>query len=254
MNLLAAASSPSAPTVPPPEQPWRGNLSLGNPALKPYLANQLDLSLEWYLGKRGLLAAAVFLKDVKNLVLTSYYDMPAEVTLADGSTRPITLAVAQPTNTEKATVKGIEAGFQYPFDFLPGPLKHLGMQVNYTHIWSDSVVLNQGQPALPLTGISKDTYNVTGYYDDGRFSVHAGYNYRSRWVQDPLSFFGDGSFVQGYGQLDLSTNFRINERFSLTASAVNVTQSAMRMVNRYGITRLYDLSGRRYYVGVRASF
>lgn len=254
MNLLAAASSPSAPTVPPPEQPWRGNLSLGNPALKPYLANQLDLSLEWYLGKRGLLAAAVFLKDVKNLVLTSYYDMPAEVTLADGSTRPITLAVAQPTNTEKATVKGIEAGFQYPFDFLPGPLKHLGMQVNYTHIWSDSVVLNQGQPALPLTGISKDTYNVTGYYDDGRFSVHAGYNYRSRWVQDPLSFFGDGSFVRGYGQLDLSTNFRINERFSLTASAVNVTQSALRMVNRYGITRLYDLSGRRYYVGVRASF
>src|SRR3546814_6459765 len=64
----------------------------------PYLANQFDLSFEWYLGKRGLLAAAVFVKDVKNLVLTSYYDMPAVVTQSDGSTRPITLAVAQPMN------------------------------------------------------------------------------------------------------------------------------------------------------------
>src|SRR3546814_5049753 len=44
-------------------------------------------------------SAAVFVKDVKNLVLTSYYDMPAVVTQSDGSTRPITLAVAQPMNT-----------------------------------------------------------------------------------------------------------------------------------------------------------
>ncbi len=254
MNLLAAASSPSAPTVPPPDQPWRGNLRLGNPDLKPYLANQFDLSLEYYIGRRGLAAVALFVKDVKNLVLTSYYDMPATVSFSDGTTRPITLAVAQPKNTEKATLKGIEAGFQYPLDFLPGPLQWLGVQVNYTHIWSDSVVLNEGQPALPLTGISKNTYNLTGYYDDGRFSFHAGYNYRSRWVQDPLSFFGDGSFVKGYGQLDMSANFRINDHFSITASAVNVTQSALHLVNRYGITRTYDLSGRRYYAGVRISF
>ncbi|MCM8730284.1 TonB-dependent receptor [Hephaestia sp. GCM10023244] len=254
MNLLAAASSPSAPTVPPPDQPWRGNLNLGNPALKPYLANQFDLSFEWYVGKRGLLAAAVFAKDVKNLVLTSYYDMPAVVTQSDGSTRPITLAVAQPKNTEKATVKGIEAGFQQALDFLPGPLSHLGIQVNYTHIWSDKVVLNQGQPALPLTGISKNTYNITGYYDDGRFSIHAGYNYRSRWVQDPLSFFGDGSFVNAYGQLDMSSSYRITDKISVLASVANVTQAGMHMVNKYDITRYYGLSGRRFNIGVRASF
>lgn len=253
MNLLAAASSPSAPTVPPIGVPWRGNLSLGNPDLKPYLANQLDLSFEWYLGKRGLLAAAVFVKDVNNLVLTSYYDMPATVTLGN-TTRDITLAVAQPKNAEKALIKGIEVGFQQSLDFLPGPLKHLGIQVNYTHIWSDDVVLNQGQPALPLTGISKDTYNVTGYYDDGKLAVHVGYNYRSRWVQDPTSYFGDGSFVKAYGQLDMLASYRITSNVSLTASVQNITQSALKLEDRYGITRLYDLSGRRFYAGVRTSF
>src|SRR3546814_11868760 len=88
--------------------------------------------------------------------------MPAVVTQSDGSTRPITLAVAQPMNTEKATLKGVEAGFQQALDFLPGPLSHLGFQVNYTHIWSDKVVLDRGHPALPLTGISKNTYNQIG--------------------------------------------------------------------------------------------
>jgi iron complex outermembrane receptor protein len=253
MNLLAAASSPSAPTVPPPGEPWRGNLTLGNPTLKPYLANQLDLSFEWYFGKRGLLAAAVFVKDVKNLVLTSYFDMPAVVTIA-GGTRDITLAVAQPKNAEKALIKGIEAGFQQSLDFLPGPLKHLGVQVNYTHIWSDSVVLNQGQPALPLTGISNNTYNITGYYDDGKLAVHIGYNYRSRWVQDPTSFFGDGSFVRPYGQLDMLASYRLTPSVSITGSVQNITQAALSLENRYGITRYYGLSGRRFYAGVRTSF
>lgn len=255
MNLLAAASSPNASSGPPPAgTPWVGTLSLGNPALKPFLANQFDLSLEWYTGRRGLIAAAVFVKDVKNLVLTSYYDQPAVVTIPGGDQRDITLSVAQPVNAESNTVKGIEAGLQQSLDFLPGPLKHLGIEANYTHIWSGSVVLNQGSPALPLTGISKNTYNVTGYYDDGSFSFHAGYNYRSQWVQDPLSFFGDGVFTKGYGQLDLSASLKLTNWASLTASAANVTRSALRQVDRYGITRLYDLSGRRYYAGVRISF
>src|SRR3546814_8572282 len=82
MNLLAAASSPSAPTVPPPDQEWRGNLRLGNPALKPYLANQFDLSFEWYLGKRGLLAAAVFVKDVRSEEHTSELQSPMRISYA----------------------------------------------------------------------------------------------------------------------------------------------------------------------------
>src|SRR3546814_12425914 len=95
--------------------------------------------------------------------------MPAVVTQSDGSTRPITLAVAQPMNTDKATLKGVEAGFQQALDFLPGPLSHLGFQVNYPHIWSATMVLDQGHPALPLTGISTTSYHLTGYYDHCRF-------------------------------------------------------------------------------------
>jgi len=256
MNLLGQASSPNASSGPPPVgTTWRGTLTRGNPDLKPYLSDQLDLSFEWYFGRQNMLGAAVFLKEVKNLVLTNYSDQNATVTLYPSTTtRDITLSVAQPVNAETTTIKGLEIGYQHALTFLPGFLGKTGIRANWTHIWYGSVVLNQGSPAVPLTGISADTYNVGAYYDDGTFSVHAGYNYRSRWVQDPLSFFGDGIFTEGYGQLDLAANYRITPNLSLNAWVINATESALRQTNRYGITRLYELSGRRFTLGVRANF
>lgn len=255
MNLLAAASSPNASSGPPPSGTWRGTLNRGNPDLKPYLSDQADLSLEYYFGRQNMIGAAVFVKRVQNLVLTNYSDQTVNVTLNGTNTvLPMTLAVAQPVNAETSTIKGLEVGYQQSLNFLPGPLGKLGVRANWTHIWYGNVVLNQGSPAVPLTGISKDTYNVGAYYDDGTFSLHAGYNYRSRWVQDPLSYFGDGIFTEGYGQLDFAANYRITQNVSLNAWVINATQSALRQTNRYGITRLYELSGRRFTIGARATF
>ncbi|WP_083918854.1 TonB-dependent receptor [Rudaea cellulosilytica] len=256
MNLLAAASNPNASTSPPPGGTWVGTLAEGNPDLKPYLANQFDVSLEWYFSKRGIFAADFFLKNVQNLVLTNYTKETVDVAIgsANGPKQPIELSVSQPVNATTTQIKGVELGYQQAFDFLPGFWSGLGAQANFTHIWYGSVVLNQGQPALPLPGISKNTYNLGVYYDNGKFDIHAGYNYRSGWVADPLSYFGDGIFVKGYGQLDLSANYKVNSKLSFNASVVNLTQSALRQDDRYGITRLYDLSGRRYYVGARLNF
>lgn len=256
MNLLAAASNPNAATGPPPSGTWTGTLAKGNPELKPYLANQFDISLEWYFNKRGILAADFFLKNVQNLVLTNYSKQIADVAVgsAGGPQQTIELSVSQPVNATTTQIKGLEVGYQQAFDFLPGVWSGFGAQANYTRIWYGSVVLNQGQPALPLPGISKDTYNLGLYYDNGKFDIHAGYNYRSRWVYDPLSYFGDGIFVKGYGQLDLSANYKVNSKLSFNASIVNLTQSALKQEDKYGVTRLYDLSGRRYYVGARLNF
>ncbi|MDV6330695.1 TonB-dependent receptor [Asticcacaulis sp. 201] len=257
MNLLAAASSPNASSGPPPSSTdtWRGTLVQGNPDLKPFLSDQFDLSFEWYFNRQSMLGAALFSKDVQNLVLTNYSTQAADVHMnGSNEIRQITLSVAQPVNSESTNIKGIEIGYQQAFDYLPGLLKHTGVRANLTHIWFGKVVLNQGSDPLPLTGISKDTYNLGVYYDDGKFSLQAGYNYRGRWVQDPLSFFGDGIFTEGYGQLDLAANYRVNERLSFNAWVVNATESAMRQTNKYGVTRLYALDGRRYSIGARITF
>lgn len=263
MNLLAQSSSPNAAAQPPPPPaPWLGTLAEGNPNLRPYLANQFDVSLEWYFGPRSFLAGDVFLKDVKNLILTNYFQQNANVEVSKasagvsaGTTLPITFTVGQPQNAESTTpLKGVEIAWQQPFTFLPTFLTALGAEANYTHIWTESVVLNEGQPALPVTGVSANTYNAGLYYDNGKFGVHANYNYRSQWVDDPLSYFGDGIFVKGYGQLDISGNYNVTRWLAVNASVINATDSASILVDRYGVNREYELSGRRFELGLHATF
>ncbi len=264
MNLLGESSSPNASSGPPPAgTPWLGTLTEGNPNLRPYRANQFDASLEWYFGPRSLLAADFFLKDVKNLVLTNYYTQTENVTLgagaintsyATGTVLPINFSVAQPENAQSTTLKGIEIAWQQPFTFLPSFLDALGAEANYTHIWTQPVVLNEGQPALPVTGVSTNTYNAGLYYDTGKFGVHANYNYRSRWVSDPLSFFNDGVFVQSYGQLDMSGSYNITKWLNISASVTNLTQAPLIQVDRFGVNRLYELSGRRFSLALHATF
>ena len=116
------------------------------------------------------------------------------------------------------------------------------------------MVLNEGQPALPVTGVSTNTYNLGIYYDTGKFGVHANYNYRSAWVADPLSYFGDGVFVKGYGQLDISGNYNVTRWLAINASVINATDSASIQSDVYGMTRDYELIGRRFQLGLHATF
>jgi TonB-dependent receptor len=165
---------------------------------------------------------------------------------------PVLFNVTQPANAQATTLKGVEFAWQQPFDFLPSRLDALGAEANYTHIWTENVVVNEGQPAEPITGVSNNTYNAGLYYDNGKFQVHANYNYRSQWVSDPVSFFGDGLYVKGYGQLDLSGSYNLTKWLSIEASVINATQSPLVEVDRYGINRLYELDGRRFYLGMHA--
>ena len=116
-----------------------------------------------------------------------------------------------------------------------------------------------GNPVLtggywPVTGVSTNTYNLGIYYDTGKFGVHANYNYRSAWVADPLSYFGDGVFVKGYGQLDISGNYNVTRWLAINASVINATDSASIQSDVYGMTRDYELIGRRFQLGLHATF
>src|SRR5690606_35632701 len=64
----------------------------GNPNLKPFTSNQLDISYEWYYAKESLLAIAVYYKDIDNYVGYTSFDIPS------AGQQPIT--VWAPTNGE----------------------------------------------------------------------------------------------------------------------------------------------------------
>jgi TonB-dependent receptor len=265
INLLGQSSVPNASAGPPPAGSgfqWVGTLSEGNPYLKPYRSNQFDVSLDWYFAPRSVLAGMFFDKHIMELVETNYFHQSANVALgaggasgtsySAGTVLPINFTVGQPVNARSTNLRGVEIAWQQPFLFLPGVLKYLGAQANYTHIWTQKVVLEQGQPSQPVTGVSHNTYNAGVYYDTGVFGLHANYTYRGSWIDSYLSFFGDGLYVKGYGQLDLGGDYHVNKWLTVNASVINATQSASQMVDRYGILRLYEFPGRRFYMGFTA--
>ncbi len=229
-----------------------GVATLGNPLLEPFEADQFDISLEYYPTPETLLSAAVFQKDVKNFTANRTFNgtIPG-VTRLDGGTQ---FAITQPVNGGGGTIKGFEVGVQLPFSFLPAPFDGFGVITNFTY--SDS----QTDSGQPIPRLSKESVNVIGYYERGRFSARAAYSWRSEYAEtgeggNNLQAIGIYSYVDAAGYLDASISYDVLENVTISLDAANLLDTEQ--IRYSGVaTRLEDLqvTDRRITLGVRARF
>src|SRR5262249_17783576 len=84
------------------EQPTGGG---GNPLLKPYKSDQLDLSYEWYFHPEALFAAAVYYKHLETFIGAS-----SSLETIDGTQYLIT----DENNGKGGDIEGLELTFQTP--------------------------------------------------------------------------------------------------------------------------------------------
>lgn len=230
-------------------------ITSGNPAVDPYLADQFDVSLEWYFNQESLLSLAVFYKDVKNFIVSSTSTETHTVQLANGGgATDIEFTRFQPDNGENTTLKGIEVSYQQPFTFLPAPFDGFGVLVNYTYIDAGQYSVVAGGASLPLPGVSKNSYNAIVYFEKPRFGTYLAYNYRDEFVYDQSSYFGDGEFGDKYAQLDLSAHFNFTDKLALTMAVTNLTDEPLIRQDSLGYNRGYELNGRRTTLAVRYEF
>ncbi len=230
----------------------------GNPYLKPLTANQLDGSLEWYFAKTGSLTGAVFYKKVKNFIQTAVADRV--VTFDDATSA--TYQVTSYLNGDKGTIKGFEVAYNQFFDFLPAPLDGFGVQANFTYVDSKAPSPTASDTAgaslsVPLELLSKYSYNLVGIYEKGKLSARAAYNWRSKYVVTTAGN-GTGSLPiinKGFGQLDASVNYTVNDHFSLGVDGTNLLDT--RRATYFGVdTRPRDvqLNDRRISGTARITF
>ncbi len=244
-----------------------GNLTSnsGNPSLKPFTSNNLDLSLEWYYADTSYISAGYFIKKVANFIINSTEELTFK--LADGSflTDPSTGVdvntpdpsddVAVFTNTlpnisESAKVYGWELALQHTFN------NGFGLMVNTTIVDSDAEL----DPAditqvFALTGLS-DSYNLIAFYEKGPFQSRIAYNWRGSFVQSLSQSNGDGvTIVEDYAQVDASGSFKINEHMSIFFEGINLTEEYVHKRGRFANQLLLiEDSGRRFSVGIRGTF
>jgi iron complex outermembrane receptor protein len=222
-------------------------ISAKNPDLKPFRANQFDLSAEWYFGKSGLLSAGYFRKDIESFIVTESSQVQY-----DGQTYVLT----RPVNGNNARVQGVEVNFQQPFTFLPGPLRHLGVVTNYTFTDSsfrDSISGTTITYGLPEN--SKHSFNLIGYYEDADFSARLAYNFRSKFLREKPNLQDGLKYRDAYGQADFAARYKILPQVTLSLDILNLFDTHTEEYVYQG--RLTDgrfTSGRTVQFGVRGAF
>jgi iron complex outermembrane recepter protein len=229
-------------------------IDAANPQLKPFLSDQLDLSFEYYLPKSGLVSVALFYKNVDNFIVNGQVLDTRLVRRADGTTVPLTFRRNQPINLANVKLKGIEVGAQVPLYFLPGAFEGFGVFGNGTYIDAPRVPAEQNGLPFPLPGVSTFSYNIGAYFEKSGFGARAYYNWRSKYDTGNENYFGDRQVERAYGQLDGSISYDLAKNVTVSVDFENLTDSAQRRVNNFGLGRFYGLTGRRFTFGVRARY
>jgi TonB-dependent receptor len=210
--------SPSLTLNQNPITPSLNSGSQGNPDLQPMRSTNYDLSLEDYLSKSNLVYAAAFYKKVTGF--------PASLTQPE-TYGGVTYQISTYANLNPATIKGAEVGYQQFFTFLPAPFDGLGVQANYTYVESSTPSTIQGYN-IPLTNLSRSSYNAILMYEKGPFSARIAYNWRAKYVTGVSNFVNVGllpQIVRAYGDLDASLNYNITKNIELSVQGVNLTNS-----------------------------
>jgi TonB-dependent receptor len=279
---------------------------VGNPMLKPTRSNNIDLTAEYYFGRGSQLTLALFNKRLSDIIIGK----TSIVTLNDTTGQPHDFAVTSPVNGATGRATGAEIGYQQYFDKLPGWWSGFGVSANYTYIdshqdlgkplaqvWctpqntitflardlsgcdTDGHLLNVGN--VPMTGLSKNAYNLALLYDKGPWSARLAYSWRSKYLQainaygtngndgidaNPASpKFGQPYSVQyalptwggAYGQLDASLQYKFTDNVTVSVQATNLNNAVFKQYMQQGIglmERGAFYTGRRFSVRLGYTF
>ncbi|RAO76542.1 TonB-dependent receptor [Dyella jiangningensis] len=215
----------------------------GNPQLKPLISTNFDAGLEWYFAPRGLVSAGVYnmqLSDYINFGTQNIQFKDQQASNTAGHDVFSTYQVSVPTNVN-GHVKGVELNYIQPIG------DYFGVQTNYTY------ASGSAEDGKPLQGTSKNTFNVSGYFENQMFNARISYTYRSSFYAGVSRT--DTYYQAGIGNLAASFGYNINSWMSLTLDAMNLNNPKLKYytVNpNYGKQPYaFYVNGRQYYLNLR---
>jgi TonB-dependent receptor len=216
----------------------------GNPLLKAYESTNVDIGLEWYINRGSAVYGTVFAKDISNFIGTSV----TTNTTYQGT--PVN-SLSEPLNEGKATIAGVELGYQQTYDIGIGYL----LNATYMNSSADYVTgVNEGK-SIPFVGVSKRSYNAQLFYEKHGLGARLAYTRRSEFVVLDSDAFGRTLFNAPYGQLDASVSYDITKQFSVVFSGINLLDAPDKIYSDIPTRAVsYSVVGRRYQLGVRGKF
>ena len=229
----------------------------GNPNLRPYLADNFDLAVEWYYQRNSYASVNFFLKDVTNFVVAGTQRQTINDVGDPTTGAPAVFTVSQRVNGPSATIKGVELAWQHVFGD-----SGFGFNANATFVETNKPYdeTDLSQSGFAVTGLANSA-NLVAFYDKNGFQFRTAVNWRDKYLQafgqaqNNSAFGAEPTFVNSSLQIDLSTSYQLTERFSLFGEALNITNETVSTHGRFS-NQLLDVYayGRRFTAGARYRF
>lgn len=191
----------------------------GNPALKPYLATNYDLSLEREFEGFGGVSLAVFHKTIDDFIVVSA--RPERLAFATRAGPPVvaTVTMSRPRNAGKANVTGLEAAFSRRFAH--------GVGVWTSATWVDAASRDDQGRRGRLNGVSRLSWSISPFVERGPLHAHLSWTWRSPFGSEAdMQGGGVSSFVvASAGYLDAAGSYDLSSRVSLYVEASNLADT-----------------------------
>jgi len=212
-----------------------GSISAGNPNLKPFMADSIEASLDYYQGKSGYASIGAFYKNMEDMntsenSVVAYGTTGYPLSLLQPTQSAATLFnYTRPVNGRGAHIAGIEAAVKKDFDFLPAPFDKFGVTGNVTYAdGNNAVIYNYGtasqfSKSLALFNLSKFSANVTLYYETDSWGARISEAHRSRYLTDGGSGGNIGSGIEPTDNIDFAAHYNLSDNLKLVVEGINLT-------------------------------
>jgi iron complex outermembrane receptor protein len=194
---------------------WKGGG--GNPKLRPFLAKAADLSYEKYFGTRAYVAAAAFYKKLDSYIYTytnGNYDFTGHRNESTFTPTSNIGEFTQPQNGTGGVIRGVELAASIPFNMAFDFLDGFGGSVSYARTGSKIKPFGDGNTS-PLPGLSRQTSNITLYYEKNGLSARVSQRARSDFLGEIIGFASTRrfQFIKAERVIDLQLGYEIQTGF-----------------------------------------
>ena len=251
-----------------------------NPYLRPFEANQIDLSYEHYFeDTEGAFVVAVYNKDIQNRIQTvTYKDFFVEDYLAFGIDRPDYYYTAGDANTppqeipvtqgdytlatnndEGGYIRGIELAYTQTLNMLPAPFDGLGFTAGYAHVDSEittpSIFTDAPGAVTEFPGLSPNSGNLMLFYTYENFETRLSGVYQSSRTDEVVGI-GVNPTIRGASTVwDYQAKYSFEMGMDVVFSVNNLTDEPNTgYFGSESATGTISYFGRQYYLGVNYRF
>jgi iron complex outermembrane receptor protein len=249
-----------------------------SPFLKPFYADQFDLSYERYFeDSSGAFVAALFYKNIKSFIqqdmirdfdfAAAGFPLPTYVPgtepgnpdgLPPKTPNPIGDYSTAVNNDQGGYIRGAELAYTQVFNFLPSFWSGLGISASYSYTESEietEVVNGRQSFKAELKGLSPNVYTVTAFWEYEGFETRLSTRFRDDFISDQSALADQEIRYEAEMVMDYQASYQVNDNLGLLFQVNNLMDEPTKSYwGEKAYTGTIQFFGRQYYLGANYRF